>query len=133
MNRHVQTEMVGDRGQGSYQTGGLPDISSAQSHTPSPGVDVRERSQSGGIPFGEMAALDIREFVAEAALRRFVMDDRPRSRRAAAAVLLRFAQRHKLQIFRLGRTRLYRVDDFFRALARESQVRADRILRRAAQ
>ena len=76
---------------------------------------------------------DVREFVAERVLQCFVMDDRARSRRAAAAVMSRFAVRHGLQIFRLGRTRLYRISDFFAALERESGIRTERILRRAAE
>jgi len=80
-----------------------------------------------------MAALDIREFVVEATLRKFVLDDRPRSRRAAAAVMLRFARRHGIRIFRIGRTRLYRAAEFFAALERESELLADRLLRRAAE
>ncbi len=79
---------------------------------------------------GDHAEFDPREFVVEAVLRRFVMDSRPRSKRAAAAVMLRFAKRNGLRIYRIGRTRLYRSCDFFEALSRESGVRFDRLIRR---
>jgi hypothetical protein len=74
---------------------------------------------------------DLREFVAERLLMRFVLDERTRSRRAAAAVMKRFAERQGVQIYRLGRNRLYLVKDFFEALARESHVRTERLPRRA--
>ena len=133
MQRHTEIETVTGDGRGSYQTGGLPDISSAESQTPSPGVDEKSERCNTGIPLDSQPNLDVREFVVEATLRRFVMNDRARSRRAAAAVMSRFAARHGLQIFRLGRTRLYRIDDFFRALACESRVRTERLLRRTAE
>ena len=79
------------------------------------------------------SSFDPREFVAERMLMRFVLDGRPRSRRAAAAVMKRFAERQGVQIYRLGRNRLYRIQDFFEALARESHVRTERLLRRAAE
>jgi hypothetical protein len=74
---------------------------------------------------------DLSQFVAERSLQRLVMDDRARSRRAAAAVLARFAQRNGLRVFRMGRTRLYLADEFFAALERESRTRMDALLRRA--
>jgi hypothetical protein len=133
MQRHTSSQTVKTERVGSCEARDLPPHSQQESVDPSPGVIANSGSPNAGIPFGESRHFDLREFVAERVLQRFVLDDRARSRRAAAAVLLRFAQRHKLQIFRLGRTRLYRADDFFRALACESQVRIDRLLRKAAQ
>ena len=133
MKRHDHLTTAESDTRRSCEARDLPPHSQHESVDPSPGVIANSGSPNAGIPFGESRHFDLREFVAERVLQRFVLDDRPRSRRAAAAVLLRFAQRHKLQIFRLGRTRLYRIDDFFRALACESQVRIDRLVRRAAE
>ncbi len=78
---------------------------------------------------GDLPLPDLREFVVEATVRRFVMDERPRSRRAAAAVMERFARRHGLQVYRIGRMRMYRVREFFVALDRESGIREERLFR----
>jgi hypothetical protein len=115
---------------GSCETRDLPPHPSHESVDPSPGVELTTDSPRAGIPFDGSPFRDIREFVPERTLQRFILDDRPRSRRAAAAVMLRFSRRHGLQVFRLGRTRLYRADDFFRALERESGIREERLFRR---
>ena len=133
MNRHDHLETRESDARGSCERSDSRSVSSCETVGPSPGVVAIDGSRCPGIPLRPECDWDIREFVAESALRRFVLDDRPRSRRAAAAVMLRFAERHQLQVFRLGRTRLYRVDDFFQALATESGARLDRLLRKAAQ
>ena len=133
MNRHVHLETGESDALGSYERSDTRSVSADETLGPSPGVIAIDASRYPGIPLRPECNWDIREFVVEAALRKFVMDDRPRSRRAAAAVMLRFAERHQLQVFRLGRTRLYRAADFFQALATESESRLDRLLRRAAQ
>ena len=133
MNRHVHLETGESDTRGSCERSDSRSVFSCETVGPSPHVNAKSASDDAGIPLGGSSFPDLREFVAERVLQRFVLDDRPRSRRAAAAVLLRFAQRHKLQIFRLGRTRLYRIDDFFRALACESRVRTERLLRRTAE
>jgi hypothetical protein len=107
----------------------LPPGSSPESVGPSPGVYGRVPSPSPGIPLGDLPLPDLREFVVEATVRRVIVDERPRSRRAAAAVMLRFAKRHQLQVFRIGRMRMYRVEEFFAALERESRVREERLFR----
>ena len=133
MQRHTEIEAVAGDGLGSYGAADSRSFSQRETADPSPGVDENSERCDRGIPLDSRPNLDLREFVVEASLRRFVMDDRPRSRRAAAAVMSRFAARHGLQIFRLGRTRLYRAADFFQALATESESRLDRLLRRAAE
>lgn len=122
--------MARNRRDGIYQSGVLPAISSQKSADPSPGVELTTDSSGAGIPLDGAPFPDIREFVPERTLQQLLLDGRPRSRRAAAAVMLRFSRRHGLQVFRLGRTRLYRVDDFFRALQRESGIREERLFRR---
>jgi hypothetical protein len=129
MDRHTEPEMARNRRDGIYQSGVLPAISSQKSVGPSPGVIANSGSPSAGIPSGELRHFDPREFVSERILQGFVLDDRPRSRRAAAAVLKRFAERHSLQVYRLGRTRIYRAEDFFHALTSESEARHDRLVR----
>ena len=124
--------MAGD-GSGSYGAADSRSISQRETADPSPHVNAKSASDDAGIPLGGSSFPDLREFVAERVLQRFVLDERPRSRRAAAAVMKRFAERQGLQIYRLGRNRLYRVQEFFEALARESHVRTERILRRAAE
>jgi hypothetical protein len=130
MNRHTESETEQSGIGGSCQSGVLPAVSSAKKVGPSPGVDERVPSPSPGIPSGDLPLPDLREFVVEAAVRRFVLDERPRTRRAAAAVMLRFAKRHRLQVYRIGRMRMYRVEEFFAALERESRVREERLFRR---
>lgn len=124
--------MAGD-GLGSYGAADSRSVSQRETADPSPHVNAKSASDDAGIPLGGSSFPDVREFVVERVLQRFVLDDRPRSRRAAAAVMLRFARRHGLQVFRIGRTRLYRSADFFAALELESQTRTERLLRRAAQ
>ena len=131
MERHVHLESGESDTRGSCERSDSRSVFSCETVGPSPHVNAKSASDDAGIPFGESRHFDLREFVAERVLQRFVLDDRARSRRAAAAVMLRFAQRHKLQIFRLGRTRLYRAADFFAALKCESQSRTERLLRRA--
>jgi hypothetical protein len=41
----------------------------------------------------------------------------------------RFARRHGLQVYRIGRMRMYRVREFFVALDRESGIREERLFR----
>ena len=133
MNRHEHLETGQSDARGSYDAAEARSVSQRETADPSPGVVEIAASRYPGIPLRPEYDWDIREFVVEAALRKFVMDDRPRSRRAAAAVMARFARRHGLTVFRLGRTRLYRSADFFAALGSESQARAERLLRRAAE
>ena len=133
MNRHVHLETGESDTRGSCERSDSRSVSSCETAGPSPGAVAIDASPYPGIPLRPECDLDIREFVVEAALRKFIMDDRPRSRRAAAAVMMRFAERHQLQVFRLGRTRLYSAADFFQALATESGARLDRLLRKAAQ
>jgi hypothetical protein len=129
MHRHTRQEIVESDTRRSCEARDLPPDSSPESVDPSPGVDERVPSPSPGIPLGTESLPDLRDFVVEATVRRFILDERPRSRRAAAAVMLRFAKRHRLQVFRIGRMRMYRVEDFFAALERESRVREDRLFR----
>lgn len=131
MNRHTEPETEQSGIGGSCQCGVLPAVSRAKKVGPSPGVDERVPSPSPGIPLGTESLPDLRDFVVEATVRRFILDERPRSRRAAAAVMLRFARRHGLQVYRIGRMRMYRVREFFAALDRESSVREERLFRRA--
>ena len=133
MQRHTSSQTVKTERVGSCEARDLPPHSQHETVGPSPGAVAIDASPYPGIPLRPECDLDIREFVVEAALRKFIMDDRPRSRRAAAAVMMRFAERHQLQVFRLGRTRLYSAADFFQALATASGARLDRLLRKAAQ
>jgi len=130
MQEHTQQEISATRRQGSREALDVPPISLHEIARPSPGVELTTDSPGAGIPSDGAPVPDIREFVPERTLQQLLLDGRPRSRRAAAAVMLRFSRRHGLQVFRLGRTRLYRVDDFFRALQRESGIREERLFRR---
>ena len=132
MERHVHLESGESDTRGSCERSDSRAVSQRESVAPSPGVDEKSESCDAGIPL-LWSSFDPREFVAERMLMRFVLDGRPRSRRAAAAVMKRFAERQGVQIYRLGRNRLYRIQDFFEALARESHVRTERLLRRAAE
>lgn len=115
---------------GSCEAPDAPAISSDEYTAPSPGVDEKDQPETWGIPLGDDATFDPREFVVESVLRAFVMDSRRRSERAAAAVMARFAKRNGLRIFRIGRNRLYRSSEFFQALSRESNARLDRFAAR---
>ena len=132
MERHTEPETVTEDARGSYEACGSQAVSPLKTAGPSPGVDEKSESVDAGIPSGGSSPFDPRELVAERLLMRFVLDQRPRSRRAAAAVLKRFAERQGLRIYRLGRNRLYRARDFFEALTRESRVCTEH-LRRAAE
>jgi hypothetical protein len=129
MKRHDHLTTAESDTRRSCEARDLPSDSSHESVDPSPGVNANLGSSNAGIPLGESRHFDPREFVSERILQGFVLDDRPRSRRAAAAVLKRFAQRHSLKVYRLGRTRIYRAEDFFRALTKESKAWYDRLLR----
>jgi hypothetical protein len=130
MERHTSSQTAQTERVGSCEALDVPPIALHETAYPSPGVDVTTDSPGAGIPFDGSPFRDIREFVPERTLQQLLLDGRPRSRRAAAAVMLRFSRRHGLQVFRLGRTRLYRVGEFFRALERESGIREERLLRR---
>ena len=131
MQRHTSSQTVKTERVGSCEARDLPPHSQHESVDPSPGVIANSGSPNAGIPLPDHQLADLRGFVAERSLQRLVMDDRARSRRAAAAVLHRFAQRSGLRVFRMGRTRLYLVDEFFDALARDSRTRMDALLHRA--
>jgi len=130
MERHTLSQTAETERVGSCETRDLPTDPSHESVDASPGLELTTDSPGAGIPSDGAPVPDIREFVPERTLQQLLLDGRPRSRRAAAAVMLRFSRRHGLQVFRLGRTRLYRVDDFFRALQRESGIREERLFRR---
>lgn len=130
MERHVHLETGESDARESCERADSRSVSSCETVDPSRGVDERLASPSPGIPWGDLPLPDLQEFVVEAIVRRFVMDERPRSRRAAAAVMRRFARRHGLQVYRIGRNRLYRARDFFEALDRESGIREERLFRR---
>jgi hypothetical protein len=126
MQTHTSSQTAQNERVGSCDALDVPTISFHEAARPSPGVNEKDRPGTGGIPLGDHAEFDPREFVVESVLRAFVMDSRPRTKRAAAAVMLRFAKRNGLRIYRIGRTRLYRSSDFFHALSRESQARLAR-------
>jgi hypothetical protein len=131
MERHDRDERALRIRTGTYNEREVARIESNESAGPSPGVDEQYKPPNGGIPLGDEPITDIRNFVAEQLLMRFVMDARPRTRRAASAVVQRFAQRHGLRVYRLGRTRLYLRAEFFQALRTESGAKLDRFLSRA--
>jgi hypothetical protein len=132
MNRHIESEKPRTDARESYERCGLWGDSPAECMDLPPGVTENSSMPDAGIPSGE-GYPDVRDLVAERLLVRLVLDDKPRSRRAAAAVVARFAERNRLQIFRLGRTRLFRMKDVLRALERQSGRRVEGLLRRAAQ
>ena len=131
MKRHDHLTTAESDTRRSCEARDLPPHSQHETVGPSPGVIANSGSPNAGIPLPDHQLADLRGFVAERSLQRLVMDDRARSRRAAAAVLHRFAQRSGLRVFRMGRTRLYLVDEFFDALARDSRTRMDALLHRA--
>ena len=132
MERHTGAKLGDQPTQRSCNQREVGRDSPCEGGDPTPGVTRQSESPLPGIPLKPDFAFNHREFVAERVLMQFLLDDRARSRRAAAAVMKRFSERHGLAVFRLGRTRLYRQSDFFQALANESGVRLAQLLRRVA-
>jgi hypothetical protein len=131
MERHDRGERALRTRTETYNEREVARIESHENTDTSPGGDGQYKPPNSGIPLGDEPIADIRDFVAEQLLMRFVMDARPRTRRAASAVVQRFAQRHGLRVYRLGRTRLYLRAEPFEALRTEFGAKLDRLLSRA--
>jgi hypothetical protein len=85
----------------------------------------------------ELEHFDIRQFIGERMVIELLLAARSPSRRAAQAVVQRFAKRHNLQVLRMGHSRFYMAQEFWPALVEESASRGrvmsavDRVLRQS--
>lgn len=73
---------------------------------------------------------DITQLVSEHELHSLLLSGRPRSTKAKSSVIRRFADRHGLTVYKLGQTRLYRKDEWCRALTDASEARIGGVLKR---